>query len=293
MDNKIVASFCDYMRNEKKSSANTVISYERDIKSFVAYIEDNGHDLLSVSKTQVISYMLSMQKSGKADSTISRCIASVRALYAYLISKGSAKDNPAVGIKLPKQERKLPEILSRKEVDALLGCLEDSNPKEIRDKAMLEIMYASGIKVSELVSLKVEDVDTDLGYLKCIHETDVRIVPLGRPAVMAVKNYLAVSRPLMANEDERCLFVNYTGSAMTRQGFWKLIKEYAAKAGIEKTITPHTLRHSFAAHLLENGADLVSIQEMLGHKDISSTQMYAKLVHGRIREVYNKAHPRA
>lgn len=237
--------------------------------------------------------MLSMQKEGRADSTISRCIASVRALYAYLIIRGSVRENPAVGIKLPKQERKLPEILSKGEVDALLGGLSENNPKEIRDKAMLEIMYASGIKVSELISLRITDVDTDFGYLKCIHGTDVRIVPLGRPAIIAVKNYLAVSRPLMANEDEQTLFVNYTGSAMTRQGFWKLVKEYARKAGIEKDITPHTLRHSFAAHLLENGADLVSIQEMLGHKDISSTQMYAKLVHGRIREVYNRAHPRA
>ena len=293
MENIIITEFAQHLRGNKKVSENTVQSYCRDIKQFSDYITKSGFDILSADNALVTSYVSNMQSRGMADSSVLRCIASIRALYSFLLAKSAVTTNPTSDIKLPKQQKKTPEALSKDEIDALLNIPNLTTPRALRDKAMLEIMYASGIKVSELINLKTNDIDTDLGYLKCIHNIDVRIVPLGRPAILAVKNYLAVSRPLMAKEDEQSLFVNYTGSAMTRQGFWKLIKEYARKAGIEKDITPHTLRHSFAAHLLENGADLVSIQEMLGHKDISSTQMYAKLIHGRIREVYNKAHPRA
>jgi len=184
-------------------------------------------------------------------------------------------------------------VLTKAEVESLLECPCISSPRGIRDKAMLEVMYATGIKVSELISLKLDDVDADLGYLKCIQTKNVRIVPIGRCAMNALKNYLTIARPLMANPETVTLFVNCNGDEMSRQGFWKIVKEYAKKSGIKQDINPHTLRHSFATHLLENGADLFSIQEMLGHKDISSTQVYAKLAHSGIREVYNKAHPRA
>lgn len=293
MDNLIIEEFINYMQKEKKSSINTIQSYVRDIKQYARYIEDKGFDVIYCGKTQILSYMLSMQKADKADSSILRSIASVRGLYGFLQARGMVQANPAIGIKLPKKEKQMPEILTRDEIDKLLDAPKDNSPMSVRDKAMLELIYASGIKVTELISLTMRDVDTDLGYLRCSHSGNIRIVPLGRAAVNALREYIALARPVMASPEEDCLFVNCSGGSMSRQGFWKLIKKYARLAGIDKDITPHTLRHSFAAHLLENGADLVSIQEMLGHKDISSTQMYARLVHGRIREVYNKAHPRA
>ncbi len=294
MENIIISQFVQYLKDEKNVSESTLQAYCRDIKQYNAYLNDKGYDLLSGGKTQLLEFVVEAQKKGKADASIQRLVASVRSLYTFLMIKGTVKKNPASGLRLPKQERKIPGILTHAEITALLDAPGDEDVRSIRDKAMLETMYASGIKVTELVCLRLSDVDTDLGYLRCCRGTNVRIIPLGKPCVNALKSYIALSRPHLAAEGESALFVNcQSGCAMSRQGFWKIIKEYAAKAGITGDITPHTLRHSFAAHLLENGADLASMQEMLGHKDISSTQSYAKLMHTHIREVYNKAHPRA
>lgn len=292
--NAILCDFVSYLQNEKKVSANTLQSYTRDIKQFGTYIVDNALDITRITKTHIITYMHSMQKNGRAASSVSRNLASVRAFYNYLIMKDIVSSNPAYNLETPKQEKKLPRILTTEEVEKLLASPSSGdNDKCIRDKAMLELIYATGIKVSELIALNLDDVDVSLGYLKCIGDNSARIIPLGHVAIEALKAYLDNTRASMSSKDEPALFVNCNGGRLTRQGFWKLIKEYAKKADIDKDITPHTLRHSFAAHLIENGADLASVQEMMGHKDISSTQVYTKLAKSRIREVYNKAHPRA
>lgn len=293
MENVLISEFAEYLQTEKHVSDNTLQSYCRDIRQYSKHLKNTGFDLMNAGRNQILEYVIDMQNKGKADSSVMRCVASVRAIYNFMIVKGMKNSNPATALKMPKKENKVPEIMTQDEINALLSAPDMTSVKSIRDKAMLEIMYASGIKVTELINLRLDDIDTDLGYLKCVRTGNIRIIPLGKPAVEAVKAYLTLSRPLMAKDDSVSLFVNCDGNTMSRQGFWKLLKSYARKAGIEKDITPHTLRHSFATHLLENGADLPSIMEMLGHKDITSTQMYTKLVHGRIREIYNKAHPRA
>ena len=294
--NVLLCDFVSYLETERKVSQNTLQSYTRDIRQYYDYIKSNSLDVLKISKTQMITYMLYMQKSGRAAASVSRSMASVRAFYNYLLMKKQIDSNPAYRLETPKQEKKLPCILTTEEVDSLLAQPDAVVPptlKSIRDKAMLELIYATGIKVSELISLGAEDVDTTLGYIKCVGSNSARIIPIGHAAVEALDYYLNNARIHMVAPDENALFVNCNGGRLTRQGFWKLIKEYTGKAGIEKDITPHTLRHSFAAHLIENGADIVAVQEMMGHKDISSTQVYTKLVKSRIRDVYNKAHPRA
>lgn len=294
--NTLMCDFVDYLQNSKRVSPNTLQAYSRDIKQFYNYVSENALDIVNISKTSIITYMLYMQKSGRAASSISRNLASVRTFYNYLISQKFLSVNPAADLETPKQEKKLPQILSTDEVGLLLSepeKIKPATPKSIRDKAMLELIYATGIKVSELIALNKDDADITLGYLKCVSGEKARVVPLGHVAISALKEYLETTRDAMAEEGTDALFVNCNGGRLTRQGFWKLIKEYAMRAGINKEITPHTLRHSFAAHLIENGADLISVQEMMGHKDIASTQIYTKLVKNRIRDVYNKAHPRA
>ncbi len=292
--NTLMCEFVSYLENDKKVAKNTLQSYTRDIKQFSDYIESRSIEVSLVTGNDIQNYISYMQLEGKAPSSVSRSLASVRALFGYLVLKGKLSSDPTYKLRTPKSERKLPQILTTNEVDQLLRCPDKSNSKGLRDKAMLELLYATGIKVSELISLNVSDVDLDFGYLKCMGEADVRIIPLGKTSVRALRDYITTARTmLIALPEEDALFVNCNGTRMTRQGFWKLIKTYATMANIHKDITPHTLRHSFAAHLLENGADLASIQEMLGHKDIVSTQVYTKLMKNKIREVYNKAHPRA
>ena len=292
--NALLCDFVYYLEKDKKVAKNTLQSYTRDIKQFSDYIESKKIEVETVNNEDIQNYVSLMQTKGKAASSVSRSLASVRALYSYLLLKGKVAQDPTHKLKTPKAEKKLPQILSTNEVDTLLRCPDCSNSKGVRDKAMLELLYATGIKVSELIAVNISDIDLDIGYLKCIGDNDVRIIPLGKTAIKALKDYITSSRIMMlALPEEDALFVNCNGTRMTRQGFWKLIKSYAGMAHIHKDITPHTLRHSFAAHLLENGADLASIQEMLGHKDIVSTQVYAKLMKNHIREVYNKAHPRA
>ena len=290
----LMSDFVSFLQYDKKVSDNTLQSYSRDIKQFSDYIDNNGMGVCSITKSDIMSYVDYMQNLGKAASSVSRSLASLRALYNYLLLKGKVGLNPANKLKMPKTEKKLPQILTLNEVDTLLNQPDTSSSKGLRDKAMLELMYATGLKVSELIALNITDADIDFGYLKCINDNDVRIVPLGKAARRALKEYISLCRDgMLSDPSETAMFVNCSGTRMTRQGFWKIIKSYTQSAGIKKDITPHTLRHSLAAHLLENGADLASIQEMLGHKDIASTQVYTKLMKNHIREVYNKAHPRA
>lgn len=293
MNKLIISEFESFLINDKNVSSSTLAAYKRDIMNFSKFLSATKIDLLSATRNHVLSYIVSMQNSGKANSSVMRCIASLKSLYSFLQLNGTIAKNPTMGVTPPKAEKKMPGFLSHTQIESLLDSPDLSTLRGLRDKAILEILYASGLKVTELVTMNINDIDTDLGYIKCSKGANIRIVPLGKPAVNAAKSYIGVARPLMACNGEKTLFVNCSGHAMSRQGLWKLIKEYAAKAGIGESITPHSLRHSFAVHLLENGADLISIQEMLGHKDASSTQMYARMFHGRLREVYNKAHPRA
>ena len=295
MSEAALTEFEDYLRNERKSSNNTVLSYMRDIRQLSEYLEAHDlPDLLEVSEKDLETYIDWMRSNGKSPATISRCIATFKTFYKHFFVKGKIIQNPAATIVSEKIEKKLPQILTSKEVELLLEQPECTDMKGYRDRAMLELLYATGIRVTELISLDVSDVNIPVGFVKCRSKDKERIIPLYSKAVKAVNEYIEFIRPhMLADENEKALFVNMQGSRMTRQGFWKIIKHYQAKAHIDKDITPHTLRHSFAAHLLENGADLHSIQEMLGHADLSSTQIYSHIVKKQIKDVYNKAHPRA
>lgn len=283
-----------YLEKEKHSSNNTVSSYMRDIHQFDAYVNENGLVLESVTEQDVENYMAWMRGKSKSVATVTRALASLKSFYAYLLSEKVISTNPAKGVVTAKVERRYPQILSGKEVELFLEQPKCVDAKGYRDNAMLELLYATGIRVTELISLDVEDVNLTLGLIRCESKGRERMIPLYPAAVKALQEYIKEIRPqIIADENEKALFVNMNGERMTRQGFWKIVKYYQEKAGIEKEITPHTLRHSFAAHLLENGADLRSIQEMLGHADISSTQIYTHLVKSKLKDVYQKAHPRA
>lgn len=290
-----ITDFADYLRNEKKSSENTTLSYVRDLRGFCRFMEQSGvHDAAKVNRTNVMAYVYELQKEKKAGATISRSIASLRSFFQFLLRKGIVTENPALNLELPKVEKKIPEILSLEKVELLLEQPKGDEEKEIRDKAMLELLYATGIRVSELISLKVRDVNLQLEYVRCGNVRKSRIIPIGVQAKFSLQRYIEKARAnMILRPDEDILFVNCNGRPMTRQGFWKIIKSYAKKAGIDQDITPHMLRHSFAAHLIENGADLRSVQEMLGHSDISTTQIYTKLANQKLKNVYAKAHPRA
>lgn len=290
-----IVDFTEYLRNEKKSSENTVLSYARDLKGFCRFMKESDVlDPAKVNRTNVMAYVYELQKQRKAGATVSRNIASIRSFFQFLQRKGLVTENPAADLELPKVEKKIPEILSLDKVELLLEQPNGEEDKEIRDKAMLELLYATGIRVTELISLKVEDINLPLEYIRCGSDAKSRIIPIGAQAKVSLRRYLdKVREHMVLRPDEEVLFVNCNGKPMTRQGFWKIIKAYAKKAGIEEDITPHMLRHSFAAHLIENGADLRSVQEMLGHSDISTTQIYTKLTNQKLKNVYAKAHPRA
>lgn len=293
MDTEI-NSFIVYLHNVKKTSENTELSYRRDLMKVRNYMEEHGiRDVKKITSTNLNSYILYLEKNKFSAATISRNIASLKAFYHYMFKEGMVLEDAAEELHAPKIEKKMPEILSPQEVVRLLEQPCGDSPKEIRDKAMLELLYATGIRVTELINLKLSDVNLQMGYLVCRDGDRERVIPFGNEAKCALIRYLEGTRAAMiAEPDSQYLFANCAGQPMSRQGFWKLIKFYAKKAGIVADITPHTLRHSFAAHLVENGADLRSVQEMLGHSDISTTQIYANLSHSRIREVYAKAHPR-
>lgn len=283
-----------YLTTEKKASSNTLSSYLRDIGQYLRWVESEGFTPYQAEQEDVEHYVKHLSAVGKSVATVTRSLASIKSFYTFLIGAGVVSVNPAKGITPAKVERKLPQILTSKEVDLFLEQPEPSDAKGCRDKAMLELLYATGIRVSELIGLNMEHLNLSAGFVRCPGKSKERIIPLYPAAVRALSEYVNRVRPQMLEQPgESALFVNMSGERMSRQGFWKIIKHYQEKAGIKKEITPHTLRHSFAAHLLENGADLRSIQEMLGHADISSTQIYAQLVNQKLKDVYNKAHPRA
>ncbi len=291
---KDIENFIQYLHDVKQTSKNTELSYERDLRKMNNFLQEQGITTVSeVTATSLNSYILYLEKEGRKPSTISRSIASMKAFFSYLQKENYVNGDPAEQLKAPKIEKKMPSILSPDETVRLLEQPSGTSPKELRDKAMLELLYATGIRVSELITLKISDVNIPMEYIICTDAHKERIIPFGNIAREAIENYLELGRTKLV-EDENCdlLFTNCSGSPMSRQGFWKIIKYYGKKAGITSEITPHTLRHSFAAHLVSNGADLKSVQEMLGHSDISTTQIYTQVNQNKIREVYTKAHPR-
>ena len=286
------SAFREYLVSVKMASPNTVESYMRDIHQYSEYCASNGGDTETADSALIKKYVEYLSGKGKSDATVS--VASVRCYYRFLISKNIIEENPVNGIKLKKAEKKLPGILDSNEIILLLSQPDGDDYKSVRDKAMLELLYATGIRVSELTELTVSDVNLQIGILHMHSGEKERIVPMYPAAVKAVADYLVNVRPvIVTDKNEDRLFTNMNGGAMSRQGFWKIIKHYSEKAGIKKDITPHTLRHSFAAHLLENGAPLKDIKEMLGHADISSTQVYARFVKSKYTAAYAKFHPLA
>ncbi len=292
---ELLESFVMYMTGTRENSYNTVISYKRDIAKYIDYLKENGIKTpLKADKMTVVTYLLQMKKSGKAAATVSRSLAALRAFYGYIISSGEKIKDPTLNISPPPLDKKEPEFLTAAEAELLLSQPKSSETRGIRDKAMLELLYATGIKVSEIIELTVDDINLKQGFLRCRTKTHERVVPMGRKAVSAVKTYLDKARPKLVSYDSvKYLFLNRNGTKMSRQGFWKILKSYGRSAGIKKEITPYAIRHSFAMHLLQNGADLEAIRQLLGHTDISSTQVYEKIMDTRIKQVYEKAHPRA
>lgn len=291
---KEIEAFVSYLHNVKKTSDNTELSYKRDLGKVRQFMQEQGiTEVDKVTVANLNSYVLYLEENKFAAATISRNIASIKAFYHYMYKEGLVQEDISDVLRAPKIEKKVPEILSMEEVVRLLEQPSFHSPKEIRDKAMLELLYATGIRVTELISLKVSDINMQMGFLTCRDAHKERVIPFGMAAKTALANYLEKAREsMLEDKGEETLFVNCSGQPMSRQGFWKLIKYYAKKAGITAEITPHTIRHSFAAHLVENGTDLRSVQEMLGHSDISTTQIYANLHQNHIRDVYVRAHPR-
>lgn len=291
---KQIKLFLDFLENEKKLSANTLQSYRRDIVQYQDYLDSQGLVYTKIGQQEIKDYIEYLKKEDKKTSTISRNLASIRSFYQYQLRTKKVKKDPTEGMQSPKIEKKAPSILSSEEVELLLEQPNNVDLKGIRDKAMLEFAYATGMRVTEIISLNIEDVDFEKAYVTCSNGLKKRNIPLGKISLKALSDYVKDARPVMIkSEDEKALFVNVNGKRLTRQGFWKIIKYYKEQAHISKDITPHVLRHSFATHLLQNGADLKSIQMMLGHSDISSTQVYMKYQDDGIKNIYRKAHPRA
>ncbi|MCI8759990.1 MAG: site-specific tyrosine recombinase XerD [Clostridia bacterium] len=286
--------FFEYLENDKKLSENTLQSYKRDLKQFRRYLEACELHYNKVKEDDIKDYIRELQEEGKKASSISRCIASIRSFYQFAMKNKKVKIDPTEGIQSPKIEKRVPSVLTSKEVELLLDQPKDVDLKGIRDKAMLEFAYATGMRVTEMISLNMEDINLEEGYVVCKTGNKQRNIPLGNLSLKALKEYVEEARDILVKtEGEEALFVNINGSRLTRQGFWKIIKYYKEQAHITKEITPHVLRHSFATHLLQNGADLKAIQTMLGHSDISSTQVYMQFQDEGLKNVYKKAHPRA
>ncbi|MDO5414988.1 MAG: site-specific tyrosine recombinase [Bacillota bacterium] len=288
--------FIEYLQKERRMSKNTLEAYKRDVQEFIAFEGGRGMtDLLDTSSTEIVAFLHNLKINGKSAATVNRKLASVRAFFNFLINSGLIQNNPTVDIKSPKIERRELEYLTIEEVDKLLSVPDDS-VRGIRDRAILEVLYATGIRVSELIDADLEDINMRMGFITCEGEqSKARIVPLGRPARAALEEYIYEARKAFVkdNTEEKALFVNYYGSRLTRQGLWKVLKEYGEKAGIKKRLTPNIMRNSFAVHMLQNGADLKSLQELMGHEDITATQAYLSVTKNRIKDVYDKTHPRA
>lgn len=293
---KLIHEFINYLSVERGLAMNTLESYGRDLRQYSQYLSGGDDSALdSVSRATILNYLMHLQTQGKATATIARRLAALKAFYQFLMREKRIVQDPTANLESPKLEKRLPKVLSVHEVERLLAQPDPGQSAGIRDRAMLELLYATGIRVSELVSLDVTDVNLEMGYIKCAGKgSKERIVPLGSLAIASCRDYLGPARVrLVKDREETALFVNHHGHRLTRQGFWKIVKKYTDDAKIDKEITPHTLRHSFATHLLENGADLRSVQEMLGHADISTTQIYTQVTRGRLKEVYARTHPRA
>ena len=291
---KHVTSFLEFLKEDKKLSENTLQSYKRDIVQYVEYSLKNKQNYLKVKQDYIKEYLEYLQNMHKKTSTVSRNLASIRSFYQFLKRIKKAKIDPTEGIQAPKIEKKAPNILSAKEVELLLEQPKDVDLKGIRDKAMLEFAYATGMRVTEIISLNLADANLEEGFVTCKYGSKQRTIPLGSLSLKALKDYVEQARPYLIKDDEtEALFVNINGQRLTRQGFWKIVKYYKEQAHITKDITPHVLRHSFATHLLQNGAELKAIQTMLGHSDISSTQVYMQFQDESIKNIYKKAHPRA
>lgn len=295
MSKKNLEEYLEYIKKEKNLSKNTLDAYIRDVYKFKNYLSENEiNEYTKTDKTIIIKYLMNLQKNGNATSTISRNLASIRCFFQYLLNNNMIKEDPTLNLKSPKSEKRMPSILTKRELDILLSQPDTNTFKGSRDKAMLELLYATGIKVSEIISINIEDIELELGILKIKENGDnIRVVPVGRSAIEALTHYITKYRPIN-NEIIKSLFLNYRKNPLTRQGVWKIIKSYTKEAGITKTITPHTFRHSFAVHLIENGADIKTVQEILGHSDISTTQIYNFASDNRkMGEVYKRSHPRA
>ena len=286
--------FFDFLENDKKLSENTLQSYRRDLKQFKRFLEACELRYDRVKEEDIKDYIKELQENGKKASSISRCIASIRSFYQFVLKRKKIKVDPTANVQSPKIEKRVPSVLTSKEVELLLEQPKDVDLKGIRDKAMLEFAYATGMRVTEIISLNIDDVNLEEGFVTCRSGNKHRNIPIGTMSLKALKEYINDARGiLIKNEDEKALFVNINGGRLTRQGFWKIIKYYKEQAHITKDITPHVLRHSFATHLLQNGADLKAIQLMLGHSDISSTQVYMQFQDEGLKNIYRKAHPRA
>ena len=291
---KQIKLFLEFLQNDKKLSDNTLQSYKRDINQFEKYVEENQINYIKVDEKIVKEYLEFLQNIGKKSSTVSRNLASIRSFYQYLVRTKIVLQDPTNNIQAPKIEKRVPSILTAKEVELLLDQPQDVDLKGIRDKAMLEFAYATGMRVTEIISLNIEDVNFEESYVSCKTGVKQRNIPLGTMSLKALKEYVNEARPyLIKDENVKSLFVNINGKRLTRQGFWKIVKYYKEQAHITKEITPHVLRHSFATHLLQNGADLKAIQTMLGHSDISSTQVYMQFQDEGLKNVYRNTYPRA
>ncbi|TDY43435.1 integrase/recombinase XerD [Alicyclobacillus sacchari] len=289
-----IQQFMEHLRVERGLSVNTLDSYERDLRAFHMYLNERGCRWGDVERHHINAYLAHLHARGRASSTLSRNLASIRSFFHFLVREDLLPRDPTLHVETPRIEKRLPRVLTPEDVDRLLRAPDPSGPTGLRDVAMLELLYATGIRVSELVSLRCEDVHLAAGFLRCFGKGGKeRVIPIGEYALRALLAYLDHARPVLVRAGETALFVNHHGTQMSRQGFWKIIKKHAREAGIVSDITPHTLRHSFATHLLERGADLRAVQEMLGHADISTTQIYTHVTKTRMKQVYVSAHPRS
>ncbi|MBE6934645.1 MAG: tyrosine recombinase [Ruminococcaceae bacterium] len=291
----LIGAYENYLIKVKQASANTVASYMRDIRHFSEWLqEQEDADVVDASQLNISQYLSYLEEEGRSGATVSRCLASLKNFYSYVVSSGFLESTPVSDIKVDRGEKKLPQILTSREIELLLSQPVPTDAKGCRDKAMLEVMYATGIRVTELIDLDIDEVNLELGVIKCTGAKKSRTIPLYPAALRALTVYIHdIRASMLAYPDEKALFVNVNGMRMSRQGFWKILKHYQQTAHIEKELTPHTLRHSFAVHLLENGADLGSLQELMGHSDISSTQLYTQMVDQKLKSVYKKCHPKA
>ena len=291
----LIQAYENYLSKVKQASANTIASYMRDIRQFASWLRSTEDiDVIDAQQLNIVDFFEHLKAEGRTGATVSRNLASLKNFYSYVVSSGFLEQTPVTDISVDRGEKKLPQILTGREIELLLAQPACVDPKGYRDKAMLEVMYATGIRVSELINLDIDDVNIEQGIIKCNSEKKSRIIPLYPAALNALRVYIRDIRDsMLLSSDERALFVNVSGVRMSRQGFWKILKHYQFTAHIDKEITPHTLRHSFAVHLLENGADIGSLQELMGHSDVSSTQMYTQLINQKLKSVYKKCHPKA